>query len=124
VDSELVPDDLRAENALQVAAADFPLAQTNPVTGCQSMYYRVGTDANYLGWIKLMNADESAGYIMIRRPLQPPLLAVNRAIVTDVLPEFLGPLLTILHSDEPLQIRYYQESADSQKYSFLEHRNL
>ena len=71
-----------------------------------------------------MNADEAAGYIMIRRPLQPPLLAFNRAIVTDVLPEFLDPLLTILHSGEPLQIRYYQESADSQKYSFLEHRNL
>ncbi len=120
--ADLLPDDLRAENMLQASAADFPLAQTNPVTECQSMYYRVGTDANYLGWIKLLNADGAAGYIMIRRPLQAPLLAFNRSIVTDVLPEFLDPLLKILHSGEPLQIRYYQESADSQQYAFLEHR--
>lgn len=123
MDSEMLPNDLRAENKLQAVPADFPLAQTNPVSGLQSMYYRVGTDANYFGWIKLMNAEEAAGYIMIRRPLQQPLLASNRAIVTDVLPEFLGPLLTVLHSGEPLQIRYYQESEDSQRYAFLEHRN-
>ena len=123
MDSEALPDDLRAENELQVVAADFPLAQTNPVSGFQSMYYRVGTDANYFGWIKLMNADEAAGYIMIRRPLQQPLLAFNRAVVTDVLPEFLGPLLTLLQSGEPLQIRYHQESEDSQRYAFLEHRS-
>ena len=122
MDSEMLPNELRYENKLQADAADFPLAQTNPVTKFQSMYYRLDTDANFLGWLKLMNADEAAGYIMIRRPLQP-LLASSRAIVTDVLPEFLGPLLTVLHSGEPLQIRYYQESEDSQRYAFLEHRN-
>ena len=120
---ELLPDDLRAESMLQVSAADFPLAQTNPVTGCQSMYYRVGADADFLGWIKLVNASGAAGYIMIRRPLQAPLLAFNRSIVTDVLPEFLDPLLKILHSGEPLQIRFHQESAESPKYAFLEHRD-
>ncbi|NKY25868.1 hypothetical protein [Nocardia gamkensis] len=122
MDPALLPDELRSDRRLHVSAADYPLRQVNPVTGYRTSLYRSGRDADFVGWIHLVNGDMTAGYIYIQRPVFGPALGYSRYVIMDVLPELLGPLLKILQSDEPLQIRFYQGAADAEAASFLEHK--
>jgi hypothetical protein len=122
MDPNLLPEDLRPENMLQRSATDYPIKQTNPVTSYRTVLVRSGTDADYLGWLQLLNGDEVSGYIYIRRPLGAPDLGSTGYVVMDFPPEFLSPLLSILQSGEPLQIRFEQTTADVDGFAFLEHR--
>ena len=122
MDLMALPDNLRPESMLPLAENDFPISQANPVTGYRTSLYRHGADADFLGWIQLTNGEDDAGYIYIRRPVASPNLGSSGYVVMDVPPELLDALLSILQSDEPLQIRFDKASAASEASAFLEHR--
>ena len=122
MDPKLLPKDLHPDHQLRALEADFPLTQTNPVTGYRISLNRFGTDADFLGYIQLVNGDQAAGYIYIRRPLASPYLGRSRYVVMDFTPDLLDPLLRILQSGEPLQISFYQASANADASAFLGHR--
>jgi hypothetical protein len=105
---------------LQRSATDYPIRQTNPVTSYRTSLVRSGTDADYLGWLQLLNGDEVSGYIYIRRPLGVPDLGSTGYVVMDFPPEFLSPLLSILQSGEPLQIQFVQSTANVDGFAFLQ----
>jgi hypothetical protein len=119
MDPELLPEELRPENMLHRSATDYPIRQANPVTSYRTFLCRSGTNADFLGWLQLLNGNETSGYSYIRRPLRDPDLGSSGYVVMDVLPEFLSPLLSILQSGEPLQIRFVQSDGGA---AFLEHR--
>lgn len=119
---KLLPKDLQPDNLLKPAAGDFPLSQTNPFTEYRTSLYRAGSDADFLGWIELYNGNQVVGYVYVRRPLRSPYLGSTRYVVMDVTPDFLEPLLRILQSGEPLQIRFEQDDASTDGSAFLEHR--
>jgi hypothetical protein len=123
MDPKLLPEDLNPERRLKAAANAFPIEQTNPVTGYLTSLYRSGSSADFLGWIMLVNGNQAAGYIYIRRPVSSPYLGSTRYVVMDVTPELLEPLLRILQGGEPLQIRFYQGAANVDASAFLEHRS-
>ena len=52
----------------------------------------------------------------------PPYLGSSNYVVMDFPPEDLDPLLRILQSGEPLQIRIFQGTATADPSAFLEHR--
>lgn len=122
MDPKLLPPNLHPERKMDLAQANFPIEQTNPVTGYRTSLYRSGTSADFLGWIRLLNGAQDAGYIYIQRPVQPPHLGSSRYVVMDFPPELLEPLLRILQSSESLQIRFYQGAANADPAAFLEHR--
>jgi hypothetical protein len=122
VDPTLLPADLRPKAKIKLAPAAYPVTQTNPITGYQTALYRSGTTSDFLGWLVLMNGAQAAGYIYVRRPVQPPYLGSTRYVVTDFPPELLDPLLRILQSNEPLQIRFFQAAPNTDAAAFLEHR--
>jgi hypothetical protein len=122
MDSKFLPKDLQPDHQLEVSADDYPLSQTNPVTGYRTSLYRQGTNANFLGWIELVNGDQTTGYIYIMQPVRAPYLGSTRYVVMDITPDLLGSLLRILQSSEPLQIRFEQPAANSDAAAFLEHR--
>jgi hypothetical protein len=122
MDAKLLPAELRPERMVKLAASDYPVTQTNPITGYRTSLYRSGTAADFLGWIQLVNGAQDAGYIYIRRPVGAPYLGSSRYVVMDFPPELLEPLLRILQSNEPLQIRFYQGAANADASAFLEHR--
>jgi hypothetical protein len=122
MDSKLLPKDLQPDQQLRTSEADYPITQTNPITGYRISLYRYGKDADYLGWIQLVNGDQAAGYIYIRRPVSSPYLGSTRYVVMDLTPDLLDPVLRILQSGEPLQIRFSQASANGDASAFLEHR--
>ncbi len=118
-----LPPNLHHERALDLAVATtFPVQQTNPVTGYQTSLYRSGTSADFLGWIRLLNGNQDAGYIYIEQPVKPPSLGSSGYVVMDIPPAMLESLLRILQSGEPLQIRFYQGAANVDASAFLEHR--
>jgi hypothetical protein len=84
MDPMALPENLRPDRMLQISVNDFPITQTNPVTGYRTSLYRHGADADFLGWIQLMNGDDDAGYVYIRRPVGPPLLGSSRYVVMDI----------------------------------------
>jgi hypothetical protein len=122
MDVNLLPPDLHSDHKLILAPAAFPVAQTNPITGYRTSLYRSGSSSDFLGWIQLLNVDQAAGYIYIRRPGSPPYLGSSRYIVMDLPPELLESILRILLSKEPLQIRFYQGAAAADAAAFIEHR--
>jgi hypothetical protein len=122
MDPKLLPEALRPENMKQRLAHEYPITQVNPVTGYRTALYRDGTDADFLGWLQLLNGNEDAGYIYIRRPLRIPDLGSSGYVVMDFPPEFSGTLMSILQSGEPLQIRFEQATANADASAFLEHR--
>src|SRR5437763_17170098 len=105
MDPQLLPKDLQPAQRLQPSANDFPITQTNPITGYQTSLNRTGASADFLGWITLINGNQAAGYIYIRRPVSSPYLGSSQYVVMDITPELLDSLLRILQSGEPLQIR-------------------
>src|SRR5262249_26558558 len=111
-----------AEQRLQASADAYPIMQTNPITGYLTSLYRSGATADFLGWITLVNGNQAAGYIYIRRPVSSPYLGSTRYVVMDITPDLLDSLLRILKSGEPLQIRFYQGAANVDASAFLEHR--
>ncbi|MQY27527.1 hypothetical protein [Nocardia aurantia] len=122
MDQQLLPDELRADHHMRFTATDYPVSQVNPVTGYRTALYRSGSDTDFIGWIELVNDHSTAGYIFFQRPVTGPGLSESRYVILDVLPELLDPLLRILHSDEPLQVRFFQGSDDADAVAFLEHR--
>jgi hypothetical protein len=122
MDAGLLPDALRPENMRQRSPVDYPISQVNPITGYRTVLCRDGTDTDFFGWLQLLNGDEAGGYIYIRRQLAAPELGSTGYVVMDVLPELLEPLLNILHSGAPLQVRFAQSTADSSAVAFLENR--
>jgi hypothetical protein len=123
VESELLPKELHPDQALQFSDEDYPVEQTNPVTGYRTFLFRVGVNADAFGWIQLLNDHEPSGYIYIKRPLTPPFLgSFSPYVVMDFPPEFLDSLLTILKSGEPLQISFFQGSANQPASAVLGHR--
>ncbi len=122
MNSKLLPKNLQPNQQLQVSANDYPLEQTNPVTGYRTSLYREGANADFLGWIELVNGNQQAGYIYIRRPVHSPYLGSTRYVVMDITPDLLDSLLRILQSGESLQIRFYQGAANVDAAAFLEHR--
>lgn len=122
MDPKLLPKELQPTERLQASANDYPITQTNPVTGYRTTLYRSGATADFLGWITLVNNNQMAGYIYIRRPVSAPYLGSTRYVVMDITPDLLDPLLRILQSGEPLQIRFYQGAANAEASAFLEHR--
>ncbi|MEV0670343.1 hypothetical protein [Mycobacterium sp. NPDC050441] len=56
---ELLPEDLRDDRRLSDEDAEYPIRQVNPVTGYRTVLYRSGTDADFLGWIELLNEDRT-----------------------------------------------------------------
>jgi hypothetical protein len=123
MDEKVLPKELRAESVLKLAPTDYPVTQTNPVTGYRTSLYRYGATSDYVGWLLLMNNDQAAGYIHLRRNLQRPYLGSTRYIVMDFPPEFLTSLLHILQSKEPLQITFAQQAANQPAAAFLAHRS-
>ncbi len=127
MDPNLLPEDLRPESSIKLAPADYPVTQTNPITGYRTSLYRSGTTSDFLGWIELANVAQTAGYIYIRRPVHPPYLVSSlvgsRYVVMDFPPELLDSLLRILQSNEPLQIRFSQGAPDQDAVAFLMHRS-
>jgi hypothetical protein len=121
MDPKLLPADLRPEKKKTFAANEFPVTQTNPITGYRTSLYRSGKNPDFLGWIELMNGNKPAGYIYIQRPLESPYLGSSRYIVMDFAPELLESLLRTLQSSEKLQIRFYQGAANVEASAFLEH---
>ena len=122
MDPKLLPPDLRPEGAIKLTPSEYPVTQTNPITGYRTSLYRSGTTSDFLGWIQLVNGNQAAGYIYIRRPVQPPYLGSSRYVVMDFPPELLDSLLRVLQSNEPLQIRFFQAAANVDAAAFLEHR--
>jgi hypothetical protein len=104
------------------SADEYPITQVNPVTGYRTVLYRDGTDADFLGWLRLLNGGDDAGYVYIRRPLGVPDIGSSGYVVMDFPPEFLGTLLSILQSGEPLQVRFEQSTAHADASAFLEPR--
>jgi hypothetical protein len=122
VDSKLLPKELQPDQALQFSAEDYPIEQTNPVTGYRTFLFRVGVNADTFGWIQLLNDHEPAGYIYIKRPLTPPFLgSLSPYVVMDFPPDLMETLLTLLTSGEPLQISF-QQSANEPASAVLGHR--
>jgi hypothetical protein len=122
MNSKLLPIDLQPDRRLHASENAFPIMQTNPITGYQTSLYRSGATADFLGWILLVNGNTAAGYIYIRTPVSSPYLGSTGYVVMDITPELLDPLLRILQSGEPLQIRFYQGAANVDASAFLEHR--
>ena len=121
-DPELIPEDLRPDHRLQASENDYPIRQTNPITGYLTFLYRHGASSDFLGWIMLVNGSQAVGYIYIRRPVSSPYLGSSRYVVMDITPDLLDSLLRILQSGEPLQISFYQGAANADASAFLEHR--
>lgn len=65
---DLLPEDLQPDHRLQASENDYPIMQTNPITGYRTSLYRSGSTSDFLGWIQLVNGNQAAGYIYIRRP--------------------------------------------------------
>lgn len=123
MDHGLLLKDLHPDQILQASESDYPIAQTNPVTGYQTSLYRIGTNSDFVGWITILNGKEVAGYIYIQRPAMSPRLGSSRYVVMDIAPDLLDALLRILQSSEPLQIRFFQGTANAEASAFLEHRS-
>jgi hypothetical protein len=93
---------------------------TGDVYAYRTTILRMEANANFLGWIELVNKDGNpVAYIYIRKPLKSPELSFDRDYaVFDWLPEELNNLLAILNSGEPLRVRASEKPA----WAFLEHR--
>ena len=92
------------------------------VTGYATTIVRIGSHDDFLGWIALIGEDGSAvGYVYLRGPLQPPRISFKHEyVVLDWLPEQMGALLDLLHSGEPLRVRYSGD--EDEGWAFLERR--
>jgi hypothetical protein len=99
-------------NALSILGRDAIAAEqkANPITGYQLVIMppnTVFTSKFFLGWIRLVNGQEDAGYIYLDdAPPQDPAL-IGTYIVTSMPTASLPMLLDILRNEKPIQIRFY-----------------
>lgn len=102
-----------------IPIGDFPMQAEFPFTSYETFIYRNGFDSGrFVGWVRLLNRTEDVGYVYIRRPLEPPFLG-SGYVVMDLLPEMLQPLLTVLQSEKPLAIGFYQGAEDVDPEAYI-----
>jgi hypothetical protein len=122
MDPVALPEYLHPDRRRQAAADDFPITQINPVTGYTTSLVRQGDFADFLGWLTLLNGNKVAGIIVFTPNAQVPELGDTGYVGMYFPPEALDPVLRILQSGEPLQVRFLQSDASSQPFAYLEHR--